>query len=209
MENTKTHFSILAIYIITNVVFWVVSIAIAAAIIIALGLISNLFGNEMSLQMSLPKSLSFIETGQLSLNGSLSEVQLTATSGKISLIEAPYWIKMALGLFIIAFAVPLFYILHTFRTFINNVQKGAFFDLSNISLLKKISFGVLTLWGIIIINSVFRYFFIVRNLEFETINIVAGFRSYYEILLFALLVWVLSHIFEKGVRLQDDTNLTI
>lgn len=47
------------------------------------------------------------------------------------------------------------------------------------------------------------------DLQFDTIEIISDVQTFPAILLGALFIWVLSHIFMKGCELQDETNFTV
>jgi len=60
-----------------------------------------------------------------------------------------------------------------------------------------------------IIYSRLFYYFIAKHIEFEHLVISGEFNNHGIILIVALLLWVLSHIFMMGVKLQEEQDLTV
>ncbi len=52
-------------------------------------------------------------------------------------------------------------------------------------------------------------YYIAEHLNFENIRITDEIPDYSGILFAALLLWVLAHIFETGLKLQQEKDLTI
>jgi len=55
----------------------------------------------------------------------------------------------------------------------------------------------------------FSVFLFGKNMNFDTIEFTSDVSTYPVILLVALFIWVLSHIFIKGCELHDEHELTI
>jgi hypothetical protein len=47
------------------------------------------------------------------------------------------------------------------------------------------------------------------NMNFNSIEITGNIQTYPAVILVALFIWVLSHIFMRGCTLQDENNYTI
>lgn len=54
-----------------------------------------------------------------------------------------------------------------------------------------------------------KYQTIAKHIEFKYVEIVEDFPNFAGLLMAALFIWVLSHIFMTGVKLQDEQNLTV
>lgn len=68
---------------------------------------------------------------------------------------------------------------------------------------------MVVVWFFTVFYAYFQYFYLVKNLQFNTVEIGSDVNSYPTILLAALLIWVLSHIFMKGCKLEEENNYTI
>jgi len=102
---------------------------------------------------------------------------------------------------IVAF-VPIYY----FRKFMQCLKNDFIFTKSNIRTLKLLSITLVTF----VIFSLAQEIFIRLNLE--TINnepVPSKFSFHLSILLLALFIWILKHVFSKGFYLQKETDLTI
>lgn len=208
METKTTARSVKMIYWITQVFFWLFTAAGFFAIFIGLGLVFNLLHN-MQLNIGLPIEMDLVETGRFSFGEITTNVELKEIIGKIEFQNAPLIVQRIYGVFMILILSIAYYLMLTFRKFITQVYKGFYFDRTNIMLLKRISYGLLGMWILTVFYGYFQYFFLVRNLEFQSIVFKGEVETYPAVLLFALLVWVLSHIFQKGVELENENQLTI
>lgn len=200
--------SVKIIYWITNIVFWIYAIATLIALAFAIALIFG-FLNKTQLQIGMPFSMDITEIGLLEVNGLKVDVQFKEMYGKLHLIDTPKEISRVYGVFILIMLSIVLYIFMTFKKFITNVYHGAYFDRSNILLLKRISYALVSVWLFAVFYAVFQYFYLVQNMQFETVVHSGKFETYPVILIVALLIWVLSHIFQKGVELEYDNELTI
>jgi len=208
MESISQPRSVKIIYWITNIVYWIFAIASFIAMAFAIALIFG-FLNKSQLHIGMPLSMDVTEIGQINVNGQQVAVQFKEMYGKLHLIDTPREIARIYGVFILVILSVVLYIFMTFKKFITNVYHGAYFDRSNILLLKRISYALVSVWLFTVFYALFQYYYLVQNMEFETVVHSGDFQTYPAILLVALLIWVLSHIFQKGIELQHDNELTI
>ncbi len=210
METIKKPLSIKVIYWITNITFWIyVAITILALFLVGALLIFEL--DELQLHVGLPVMVNVIEKGTLDLNmmSSLVNVELVEMTGKVHFINTPPEVGRIYALFIFSIVILFLYIFLTFKRFIGNVYNGVYFDMKNISLLKRISYALIIIWVFTAFYAYFQYFFLVINMNFDTVEFTGDVQTYPIVLLVALFIWVLSHIFVKGCELQDENKLTV
>ena len=200
--------SVKIIYWITNIVFWIFAIASFIGFVFGIAIVFG-FLNKTQLHIGMPLGMDITEIGLLELNGQKVDVQLKEMYGKLHLIDAPKEISRVYGVFILIILSVVLYILMTFKKFITNVYHGAYFDRGNIFLLKRISYALVGVWLFAFFYTGFQYFYLFQNIEFTTVVFSGNFQTYPAVLIVALLIWVLSHIFQKGVELQSDHELTI
>lgn len=207
MEHKKPT-SVKLIYWITQVIFWLYTAAGFFAIFFAIALIFN-FIHDLKLNVGIPVGMDIVESGTLEFGDQSTAVQLKEMVGKIQFESAPLLIQRIYGFFIFIVLSLTYYLMMTFRVFITQVYQGHYFDRKNILLLKRISYGLLAIWMVTVFYGYFQYFFIVNNLKFDSIVSNGNVETYPVILLFALFIWVLSHIFSKGVEIKSEQELTI
>lgn len=210
MQTVKKPLSINIIYWITNILFWIFS-AISVAGIILVGILMLGLLDNLQLHAGIPIAVNVIEQGSLDLNlsSTLINVEFVEMYGKMHFIDTPPALGRIYSAFMLIILIIFFYIFYTFRRFINNVYQGKYFDFDNIALLKRISYAMVVTWIFTAIYAYFQYFFIAINLNFKSLEVTSNIQTYPVILLVALIIWVLSHIFMKGCELQDETNYTI
>lgn len=210
MEKISQPLSIKIIYWLTNIVFWLFSIAGVVALFFAIGMITG-FLHDLDLNIDVPAEISILEKGVLNLDfySKAVQVELIKSYGTIKFSDTPLLIARFYGVFMIVMISISFFILWEIRSFINNIYSGKYFDYSNINHLKKISYALIVIWAITVVYGYFQYFFIVRKLSFETVQFNFNINVYSDLLVAALLIWVLSHIFMKGLELESENQLTI
>jgi hypothetical protein len=208
METTKKHLSIKIIYWITNVLFWILVVVAILGLVLAGAFMFKLF-DETQLHVGVPVAINVLEKGTLELNNSVSSIEFVEMYGKIHFIDTSPEIGQVYSFFILVALAFVFYIFYTFRKFITNVYHGVYFDLFNISLLKRISYALVGFWAFSVFYAYFQYYYLVKNLEFSTIEISGDVETNSYVLLSALFIWVLSHIFMKGCELQEENSYTI
>ncbi len=208
MEANKKPLSIKVIYWVTNIIFWLFTVVSVLAVAVAIALMFNLFGNTQ-LHTGIPVAVDILEQGKLEINNTITNVKFVEMYGKLHFIDTPAFLGRIYSIFIFIILGLFFFILLTFRRFINNVYKGIYFEINNIALLKRISYTLIGVWTFTVFYAYFQYYYIVKHLEFSSVKISGDIQTYPVILLFALFIWVLSHIFMKGCKLQEENNFTI
>lgn len=210
MEKINQPLSIKIIYWFTNVVFWLFTLIGIVVIFFGGGMIIGLLDN-MQLNVGIPVAVDVIEKGTLDLDfyDKYISVEFKEMIGKIHFIDTPLIIGRIYGAFMIIMVLLVFLIMYELRMFVGNIYKGKYFDYFNINHLKRISYTLLAIWVFSAIYGYFQYFFIIQNLSFETLDFTMNVETYPSILMVALFIWVLSHIFMKGLELENENQLTI
>lgn len=209
MNKAKKPLSIVIIYWATQITFWIFVAVFFASIGFAIALQLEILGNQLQLHTDLPVEADYTEKGSVILFGEYQELEFVEATGKIHFINTnPQFAKWFSGLLVGIVSISL-YIFLMFKRFIGNVYKGFVFERFNIRMLKNISYGLVAIWFFMILYSRLFYYFIATRIEFEHIIISSNMNSYGFLLFIALFLWVLSHIFMLGVKLQKDQELTV
>lgn len=209
MKKRKNPLSINIIYWMTQVVFWLFIAVFVGAVALNIATQFELFDADMQLHTNLTTEVNYTEKGSLYLFDEEQEVEFVEAIGKIHFINTnPVLAKWFSGALICVVIIVL-YIFLMFKRFIGNMYRGLIFERFNIQMLKKMAYGFLALWLFTIIYSRLFYYFIAKQIEFEHLVISSNFNNYGDLLLVALLLWVLSHVFMQGVKLEDDQKLTV
>ena len=211
METLKRPTSIKIIYWITNITFWMFVVVAILGTALVTALMFDVFSGDLQLHVGIPVGINILETGilDLDLSSKYIDVQFTDMYGKIHFMDTPPDLGRIYGGYMLIILGIFLYIFLTFRKFINNVYKGKYFDIDNIYHLKKISYTLVGVWVFTAFYANFQYYYIAKNMQFNSIEITSDIQTYPTILLGALFIWVLSHIFQKGVELKHDNELTI
>ena len=209
METKKSPLSIRVIYWLTNISLGLTAFAFLLILLLNILLYTTDFGKEMQIQTELPVQVDFLEKGSLFINDQLIEVELVDATSKIHFIDTPEFITKKVGFVILLLILGMGYLTWIFRTFIRNVKNGEIFTIKNIGILKKLSYGIAGFWLFTNIYMRVYYYLIVKHLKFENIHFTGDISNYNELLLMALFIWMLAHIFIVGLKLQQEKELTI
>ena len=90
-----------------------------------------------------------------------------------------------------------------------NIRHGIYFDIANINNLKHAAYG---LTGLFVVSRAYMAAlknYLEQNLDFNTITVGGELYDTDAIILFALLLWVLAHVFVKGIEMKKEQDLTI
>ena len=209
MKTRKNPLSITIIYWLTQVTFWLFVLVFFAGIGFNIALQLEVLGNDLQIHSQMPVEVSYTKKGTLDIFYKEMEVEFVEATGKIHFIDTDADLAKWFGFLLFGVTCITLYIFLMFKRFIGNVYRGFIFERFNIRMLKKMAYGLVALWAFMIIYSRMFYYFIARRIEFEYIEISSEFNNYGFVLVIALLLWVLSHVFMTGVKLQDDQSLTV
>ncbi len=209
MKTAKTPLSIKIIFWGTQVILGLFLLVCLAIIVFNVLLFTDFFGNDLQLHTRFPVKVNILETGNLYLNDMNIKVELVEGINQIHFFNTPLFLARWFGSALLIVAAVLMYILLSFRKFVMNVKKHVIFVQENILHLKNISYALLTLWVFTIIYVRIIYEVIGKNVEFEHVEILEDYPNFAGILMLSLFIWVLSHIFMTGVKLQEEQNLTV
>jgi DUF2975 family protein len=210
MEAVYKPRSIKLIYWFTTITFWMyVVTTILAMFLVAAILFFEL--ETLQLNVGIPVKINVVEQGTLDLNitDKFIDVNLVDLTGNLQFVRTPIDVGRVYAVFIFAIALLILYIFVIVKRFVSNVYNGIYFDIKNISLLKRISYAIAVVWIFVVFFGFFQYYFLVINLNFETVEFTSDIQTYPLLILFALFIWVLSHIFVKGCELKVENELTV
>ena len=209
MKKVKQPLSIKIIYWFTQISFWLFVFVYFASIAINIALLTESLGDKMQIHVGVPVDVKYTEKGLLEIEDFVQEVEFVEAIGKLHLINTnPQLAKWFGGALMIVVSISL-YIFIMVKRFVGNVYRGFVFERFNIRMLKNIAYGLVVLWFFSVIYSALFYYFIAKELVFEHLEITEKYDSFGILLVAALFLWVLSHIFMNGVRLQEEQKLTV
>jgi hypothetical protein len=207
MKTKNTPWSIKILYWLTSFSFWILSALMIGVILLNLNFWPHVFENEMRISMPVP--IEVLEEGILHLEDSDLIVKIDKAYGKLHFLAAPtYVVKMVLRTFLIIVLIGWF-IAWKFRKFMINLKEGLLFEIENINNLKHISYALIVLFILSRVYVGVLTTMMKPQLEFSSIKIGGEALNTDIIIEFALLLWVLAHVFVKGVEMKEEHELTI
>jgi hypothetical protein len=209
MKKRKNPLSIVIIYWLTQIAFWLMVLVFFGAIAGNIALQFGAIGNDLQIHGEMPVETSYTEKGYFEIMGVTQEVAYVEATGKLHFIDTNSKLAKWFGYLLMGVVSITLYIFLNFKRFIGNVYRGFIFERFNIRMLKKMAYGLIIFWAFMIIYSRMFYYFIAREITFEHLEISSNMNSYGFLLVAALFLWVLSHVFMTGVKLQDDQSLTV
>ncbi|MCK5846941.1 MAG: DUF2975 domain-containing protein [Bacteroidales bacterium] len=208
MKNTKSPLSIRIIYWFTIAIQYLLGMVVIGAIAFNVFIYLEISDN-LQIHTQFPAKVDFLEVGNLDINDQNVKIELVEATTKIHFIDTPIFIAKKAAIAMLIATSGFLYLIIVFKKFITNVKNGQTFNIENIKLLKKLSYGIVGFWLFTMIYMKLFYHYIGTRVEFEHIRISSDTNDYSVLLFIALLIWVLAHIFIKGLELQNDKDLTI
>ena len=209
MKTKNNPLSIKIIYYLTQFIFWITILGTVLMLFFFTGNVTGMFSEDTETSLDIPVRIHVEETGTFTAYGQTYDVKIQDATGKFEFTGLP---KQVYGLTLVSVVILLALLLAViwyFRKFIINVYRGVYFDQSNISYLKKMAYSLFIMWCYLLVVSNVTAGFIMSTTEFDSVRF-AGSKSDSSALLFsALFIWVLSHIFSKGMKLEQEQELTI
>jgi len=210
MEKKKSPLSIRIFYWLSNIALGLLSLVFVAALVFNVVLnTTDFFGKDMQLHTNFPVKVDFLKKGILRMNNENLEVEFVEAIPRIHFIDTPDFITKKVALVLLVVILLGGFLTWTFRMFLKNVKEGKVFNVDNIKLLKRLAYGLLGLWLFNIIYNKIFYYYIAKQLEFENIRISSEIQDLNATLAMALFIWILAHIFNIGLKLQEEKDLTI
>ena len=209
MEKQKIPTSIKILYWLSNISFFIMSF-ISAIVVIANVII--LFGNythEIQLRISMPVPVEVVETGVLHLDEGELNVRIEGAYGKLHLVDTPMHITKKVIKMLFFVMLIGWFITWKFRNFMRNIRNGYYFEIENINNLKHVSYGLLILYVMSRVYGWMLKIVLEKGLEFNSIVVGGDMYDTDAIIYVALLLWVIAHIFMKGIELKKEQDLTI
>ena len=206
---SKIPFSVRIIYILTLVIYYLTLISFSLVILWSLAILTGILDTDLQLHIKMPVEVNFNETGTAVINSTLVQIEIVEAVGKVHLINTPWKVAQILVLPILVIFPFLFWMVHQFYLFIRNVKNGQVFAEKNFRYLKKIGFGLMALWLVIVVYMQFLYHTSVKFFRFENIEITSNKLWFEEFLIAGILTLVLSHVFFKGREIEAENELTI
>jgi hypothetical protein len=208
-SSTTTPLSIKLLYWLTSFSSVMMILVFVLSLVFNVLLYTSFFGDDMQLHTDVPVLIDINEIGSLELAGESHDVQLVETSPRIHFVDTPPSITKKVGPFISLVAFIGLYLIWTFRRFIKNIKNNDTFSKTNISLLKRLAYVLFALWIFTLVYSRMFHHYVVNQLEFDTVTFTADYPNYKGILFASLFIWMIGHVFMKGLEIQEENNLTI
>lgn len=209
METLKSPISIRIIFWLANIMAAMMGAVVLLAFVANILAYTGFFDDDFQMTAFLPGAIEFVDEGVLETAKGRVPIELVEANASIRFVETPSFISRKLLPIMFFMAVVCFYLIWLFRRFMLNVKKGQIFIAGNITLLKNLAYSLAGFWLICVLYMQLFYYLVTNNLRFEELNIAKDIPHFGGLLMAALLIWVLAHIFGTGLKLQEEKDLTI
>lgn len=207
MKKQGSHLSMWIIFNLVRISFWanaaIVAVFTISTILLAFGLSQNFHPEHY-----LPCKFDVVEKGSLTISNSKTLVTITDAIGRLEFDKLPANISLYISISLIPMFGALLLGLWLFKKFITNVKLGLLFKGDNIQYLKKFAYVLLAVWVYSKIVMIVLNLFILKAFTFDSVKIQFTVGSQFALYL-SLFIWILSDIFQKGVEIEEENNLTI
>jgi hypothetical protein len=209
MKTQKSNFSIKLIDGLSRLFFWFFAAGASLFVIVIVFNSLGLASTNVNVGIDIPTSFKVLERGSFNNGDTPIAITITEASGRIMFENAPRQFTAILLLFVVPVIAAFLYMLWLFKGFIKNVKLGNTFKAENIRHLKCIAYVIAGMW--LYMQTVYAVynFYIVPRFSFNTLQFEYSHKLFGGTLFFALFMWVLSHIFEKGAEIEEENRLTV
>lgn len=205
----KAPISVRIFYYLTQIVFWLLILVTAAVFVLNILTETRVIGDEFQLRVQLPITFDVNETGSVNLYGSSNEIRIEEATGQMHVVDTPLRFSKIVLRFLFVVVLLVLFMTWKFKRFITNIKHGEIFTIENINNLKHLAYGLLALWLVMRVYLALMYYLMVDRLDFSTISMNYELIDDSSLLIGALLLWVLAHVFMKGVEMKEEQELTI
>ena len=209
MKKQRTYFSINLIDGIARFIFWFFAVVSAVFLLFVLVNLLGFTPQGLDVGVELPTNFRVNEVGTFTFSDTQTAIEIKEASGVIIFKSMPRFLSVAISIGVLPLLFALLFILWLFKGFTRNVKLGNVFDLSNIKHFKRIAYIITATWVYLQVVSTVYNQVLVPNFTFSNVQFSYAHGSNGGMLLFALFVWVLSHIFETGAQINSENELTI
>lgn len=209
MKKLNSQFSIRLIDGLSRFFFWFLASVSALFFILAVINILGLTPDSVNVELDLPTKFRVAEEGSFTFGNHTSAVTIKEATGTILFLNAPRVFSIILSLGVLPLLGALLYMLWLFKGFTKNVKLGNTFDPINIKHFKQIAYIIAGTWVYMQMAITLYNHYVIPNIAFEGLEFSYAHGTLGGLLLFSLFIWVLSHILEKGARIEEENNLTI
>jgi hypothetical protein len=205
----KIPLSVRIIHILTLIVYYLTIVTFSLVILWSLAIFTGILDTDLQLHIKMPVEVNFNETGTGVFLSTPVDVEIVEAVGKVHLINTPWKVARILMVPLLVIFPFLFWIVHQFYRFIINVKNGHVFADKNFRYLKKIGFGLIGLWLVMVIYMQLLYHTTVKFFRFENVEITSNNLWFEEFLIAGVFTLVLSHVFFRGREIEAENELTI
>lgn len=209
MKKQKTPWSIKILYWLTSFAFWMMTFFAIVTLVVNLILITDIFTDPIQLRISMPVPIEVVENGILHLEDADLTVRIEKAYGKIHFVDTPIYITRMTARMLILIVLIGWFITWKIKNFVTNLRNGLLFEIENINNLKHISYGLVLLFVLSRVYMEVLKAMLESQLEFSSIKVGGETYNTDIIIEIALLLWVLAHVFVKGVEMKNEQELTI
>jgi len=209
MKTQKMSFSIRLIDGLTRFAFWFVGVITSLLVIFFIVNLLGITPSTLNVGFEVPTNFKVLEEGTYANNNTLLSIKITKASGSVIFEDAPRRFAIAVLLVVLPITLALMFMLWLFKGFTKNVRLGNTFEQANIRHLKTISYVIAGMWLYLQALIAVYNLYMVPKFSFSGVQFEYSHGSFGGMLLFALFVWVLSHIFEKGAEIEEEHRLTV
>ena len=205
----KSPLSIRIIYILTSIVYYLSALVAVLGVILAFAILFGLLDDDLQLHIDMPVEVNIEEVGSAYFKGQKMDVQIVDAIGKVHLIDTPSGLARRLAIPMLIAFPALFWLIFLLHRFMRNVSEGRIFIKRNFQLLRMLGYSMAGLWLVTVVYMQILKHTIIHSFTFQQIEITDSNRWFAGLFMGALFTLALSHIFLKGMQLEEEKELTI
>lgn len=205
----KTPLSIRIIFVVSRCILICAIFFCLVNIYISTGLFTGNPRDNSVTTVSLPLISKNSESGTAYFYGKEVGIKFVNAHAELEVFDAPRAVLWITGFYMILVALVVLYFSYLFYLFIRNVRDGKIFSADNFKLLRKIGTGLLVLSVFTIIAKRIWEHAFYSEAMIRKVSIAPPEGNFWPLFVSALFLLTLAHIFQKGLELKAENELTI
>jgi len=193
------------LYWLTNIFYWLTVFTIALFVLISL---LSFWGIDFNFPVTIapPIDTQLINLSTMLLNGEETPVKISRAVAVVKLADLNMDFRIMTNIIMLISIGVIVYAASRFRKVMMNVRQNIVFSNDNINILKHAAYSLFVFWFLedIIFKFYKIWYFNISHFNFDIVEII--FANYF---VAGIITLVLASIFERGLDLQNENNLTI
>lgn len=162
-----------------------------------------------TVKISVPAKVELNEMATYHSKGEAVNMEVVSVDGSLLVAGAPRGMIFLLGGFVLLILLAAAVALLEFVKMMGRLKADNYFEARNVKALRHVAQWMAGIWLLVEVGQMIIFSTVTSRIEFENLTVRSDHEMSFQLLFVALFVWVLGYIFEEGLRIKHEQELTI